>query len=147
MATAEHTSTEPLEFLHNIARVHVDAEHSGGAYALVELTGPKGDMPPLHIHEREDEAFYVLEGRMTVFVADWMIELEAGESAFAPRGVPHVYRVESNEARWLALVSPAGFETFVRQVAATPGLAPAALTEIAAEYGIEILGPPGTLPI
>jgi quercetin dioxygenase-like cupin family protein len=146
MPTAEHTNTEPLEFLHNVAQVHVDAELSGGAYALVELTGPKGDMPPLHLHTREDEAFYVLEGRMTVFLADRMIELKAGESALAPRGVPHVYRVESDGARWLALVSPAGFETFVRQVATTPGLGPAELTKIAAEYGIEILGPPGTLP-
>jgi quercetin dioxygenase-like cupin family protein len=146
MPTAEHTNTEPIEFLHNIARVHVDSGLSDGAYALVELTGPKGDMPPLHLHTREDEAFYVLEGRMTVFVAERAVELEAGESAFAPRDVPHVYRVESDEARWLALVSPAGFEAFVREVAATPGLGPAELTEVASRFGIEILGPPGTLP-
>jgi hypothetical protein len=69
------------------------------------------------------------------------------ESAFAPRGVPHVYRVESDGARWLALASPAGFETFVREVAGADGeLGPAELTGIAARYGIEILGPPGTLP-
>jgi quercetin dioxygenase-like cupin family protein len=144
--TAEHMRAEPLEFLHNIARVHVDGGLSGGAYTLVELTGPKGDMPPLHVHTREDEAFYVLEGRMTVFVAEQAIELGAGQSAFAPRGVPHVYRVESEEARWLALASPAGFEAFIREVAATPGLGPAELTEIASRFGIEILGPPGTLP-
>ena len=68
-------------------------------------------------------------------------------SGFAPRGIPHVYRVESDGARWLALASPAGFETFVREVAQADGeLGPAELTGIAARYGIEVLGPPGTLP-
>jgi quercetin dioxygenase-like cupin family protein len=147
MPTVEHVSTEPLQFLHNVARVHVDAELSGGGYALVELTGPHGDMPPLHVHTREDEAFYVLAGRLTVIAGELEVELHAGDSVLAPRGIPHVYRVDSDEARWLALVSPAGFESFVREVAATgTEVGPAELTEIAARYGIEILGPPGALP-
>jgi hypothetical protein len=58
-----------------------------------------------------------------------------------------VYRVESDEARWLALVAPAGFEAFVREVAAAgTDVDPAVLTDISVRYGIEILGPPGALP-
>jgi quercetin dioxygenase-like cupin family protein len=147
MATVEHARTTALQFLHNVARVHVDGETSGGAVGVVELTGPKGDMPPLHIHTREDETFLVLEGSLTLFVGERTSRLEAGDSSLAPRGVPHVYRVESDGARWLAIASPAGFEAFVREVAgAGTGIGPAELTEISARYGIETLGPPGTLP-
>jgi hypothetical protein len=110
----------------------------------------------LHVHHSEDEAFYVLEGRMTLFVGDSQIEIAAGESAVASRGVPHVYRVDSERARWLAVASPAGFERFVAEVSVPaqelelpdgdPAVDPARLNAVADEYGIEILGPPGALP-
>ena len=68
----------------------------------------------------------------------------------APRGVPHTVRVGDATRRWLVTSTPAGFEAFVRAVgspsrdAPLPG--PGELTRIAAEHGIEILGPPGMLP-
>jgi hypothetical protein len=78
-------------------------------------------------------------------------------AALASRGLPHVYRVESELARWLAIVSPGGFEQFVRRAAVSAPEAvlpptgrpvdPAAFTQLASEYGIEILGPPGSLPV
>ncbi len=154
MSTA--TDTRPLWFIDNVARVHADGDLTGGALGLVELAGRRGDMPPLHVHRRDDEVFYVLEGRMTVFVGDGTVELEAGAAAFAPRGVPHVYRVDSDVARWLAIAAPAGFEAFVREVGEPAGaddlpppgrpVDPAALAGAAERYGIEILGPPGLLP-
>ena len=80
----------------------------------------------------------------------------AGESLFAPRGVPHVYRVESERARMLAVGTPAGFADFVRGVSDEPegdGFAalgrehdPARLAEVAARQRIELLGPPGVMP-
>ena len=115
------------------------------AYALVEMTAPQGDMPPLHVHHRDDEAFYVLDGRLTLFLGERTIELEAGECALAPIGTPHTYRAELDGTRWLVVCSPAGFEEFVRDVAAAER-DPAVLAEISVRYGIEILGPPGTLP-
>ncbi len=156
MSTA--TATQPLWFIDNLARVHLDGDDTRQAYGLVEITGRQGDMPPLHVHHREDECFYVVEGELTVFVGDQQRTLRAGESALAPRGVPHVYRVESSQARWLAIASPSGFERFVREVSEpepAPADAlppegrphdPAALARIAATYDIEILGPPGALP-
>jgi quercetin dioxygenase-like cupin family protein len=149
------TATEMYWFIQNLAVVHVMGEQTGEAWSMVELTGPRGDMPPLHVHQREDEAFYVLEGELTVFVGDQEIHLSPGDCAVAPRGVPHVYRVDSEEARWLGIASP-GFARFVAEAgvpaeAATlppgpPAVSPERLTELAAAYGIEILGPPGTLP-
>jgi quercetin dioxygenase-like cupin family protein len=154
MSTA--TTTESIWFIDNLARVVVDGAVSGGTLAVVELEGRRGDMPPLHVHRREDETFYVLEGRLSLHLPDGSIELGPGEAAFAPKDVPHVYRVESETARWLGIAAPSGFDAFVRDagepapehVLPPQGRVhdPARLAEIAAGYGIELLGPPGTLP-
>jgi Cupin domain len=113
-------------------------------------------MPPLHVHHRDIETFYVMDGELSLFVAGEQLRLGPGRAALAPRGVPHSYRVESEEARWLVITTPAGFESFVREVAEpAPGEQlppagrphdPAVLAQAAAKVGIEILGPPGVLP-
>src|SRR5262245_62090568 len=54
------TTTEAIWFIDNLARVLVDGDASGGTLAVVEVEGRRGDMPPLHVHRREDEVFYVL---------------------------------------------------------------------------------------
>jgi quercetin dioxygenase-like cupin family protein len=156
MSTTTARKPEAIWFIDNLARVLVDGRESAGAVAVVETEGRRGDMPPLHVHEREDEVFYVLEGRFSVHVPGESRELGPGEAAFAPRGTPHAYRVESATARWLAIATPAGFDDFVREAgepAAEEALPPAGrahdpalLTEVAARYGIELLGPPGMLP-
>jgi mannose-6-phosphate isomerase-like protein (cupin superfamily) len=150
-------ASEPIWFIDNLARVLVDGAASDGALAIVELAGREGDMPPLHVHHREDETFVVLEGSLALFLPEGRrIDLGAGEAAVAPRDTPHVYRVESEQARWLAIGTPAGFDAFVREAGEPAGSTtlpperehdPARLSEIAAAYGIEVLGPPGTLPV
>ena len=147
---------EPRWFIDNLARVHVRGDDTDGRYGVVELAGRAGDMPPLHVHHGGDELFYVLEGRMTLFLPGEHVELEAGDAFRAPRDVPHVYRVDSETARWLAFCEPAGFDAFVLETS-EPAAAdelppagrahdPAALAEAGARYGIELLGPPGALP-
>jgi quercetin dioxygenase-like cupin family protein len=145
MLSSTPRSAPPLSFLGNVTRIQVEGAECRNAYALVEMTAPQGDMPPLHVHRRDDEAFYVLEGRLTLFAGEQALELEAGECAVAPCGTPHTYRAELDGTRWLVVCSPAGFEEFVRGVA-TAERDPAVLAEISARHGIEILGPPGTLP-
>lgn len=145
MLRSEPRTAPPLTFLDNLARIHVEGPECRNAYALVEMTAPEGDMPPLHVHHRDDEAFYVLDGRLTLFVGKRAIQLDAGECALAPSGTPHTYRAEADGTRWLVVCSPAGFEGFVRDVAAA-GRDPAVLAGVAMRYGVEILGPPGTLP-
>lgn len=136
-----------LDFLGSPARILVDGATAGGAYCLVETSAPRGDMPPLHVHHGDDETFYILEGRMTLFVGELTIDVPAGSCAFAPRGLPHTYRVESDRARWLVTGSPAGFDAFVRDVAAAGSdVAPSELASISGRHGIELLGPPGMLP-
>jgi quercetin dioxygenase-like cupin family protein len=150
------TSAQPLWFLDDLAYVRVDGEQTGEAFSVVELVGRRGDMPPVHADNRNDETVYVAAGEMTLFVGDRQIALGEGGAGIAPRGVPHAYRVESEQARWLVISSPAGFERFLRAASRpapadelpSPGRAddPEAVVRLAAEYGIEVHGPPGTLP-
>ena len=85
---------------------------TGGQYTLVEVLEPEGEAP-LHVHHREDEAFWVLEGELTFEVGDETIKASPGAFLFGPRDVPHRYTVDSGPAKLLFLLSPAGFEEFI----------------------------------
>ena len=155
MSTSTATG-QPLWFFVNLARVLVTPEESNDSLGIVELTGTRGEMPPLHIHHREDEAFVVLDGELTVYTPGESVTLRAGDAVFAPKGVPHAYRVESERARWLGVSNPAGLASFVLAAsdpAEANDLPPAdrpvdmeRLLAAAEAHGIEIVAPPGTMP-
>ena len=145
---------QPLRFLDTLVQLH--ATHDDCGISLVESRAPYGDSPPLHVHHTEDEAFLVLEGELRLAVGETELSLEAGQSTVAPRGVPHTYRVESEDgARWLVGTARGDFERFVRSLSRpavgqevpersappTPEQA-AALASAAAAHGIELVGPP-----
>ncbi len=145
---------EHLWFLGVLATVKASTETTGGAVAVIEHLAPRGSGSPLHVHSREDEWFYVIEGELTLWVDGRTIVAPAGSFVFGPKGIPHTFTVSSEEARFLLVTEPAGFEQFMRAVgepaarieippAATEPPDVAALTAAAAEYGIEIIGPPG----
>ena len=143
MSITTPTRVETIPFLGARARILAEGDDLG----LVEMLDmPAGDMPPLHVHHEQNEGFYVLDGELTVFLPGREVLLRAGDCLLAPRGVPHAYRVGDTPARALVLSSPGGFEAFVRAVASLPEVDPGALAVTATEHGIEILGPPGTLP-
>ena len=156
MATRATQAPEPLWFIDGLVHIRVSGEETNGQYSLLENHVPRGDMPPLHVHHEEDEVFHVLEGETTLFVPGRAVRLTAGETFRAPRGIPHTYRVESPTARLLVFCSPARFDGFVRAVSERapaeelppPGrpFDPDSFAATAAEYGIELLGPPGALP-
>lgn len=121
-------------------------------FALVEALAFRSAEPPLHIHHREDEAWYVLDGKMTVYVGDDELEATAGCFVFAPRGIPHTFTVDVEPTRVLVFASPAGFEHFAAELGepATSDLPPSGLASpppevlgpVAERYGIEVVGPP-----
>lgn len=74
--------------------------------------------PPLHVHPIFDEVFVVLEGTLAMRVRDEVREIGAGETAFAPGHVPHTFANQSeDDARFLAVMSPGGFEAYFRAMA------------------------------
>ena len=96
--------------------IKASAATTGGAFALFEENEPV-DTPP-HVHEREDELFYVLEGDHVFRVGEEEFRVGPGGLAFAPRGVPHSQRrVVPRTGRVLVLTAPAGLEGFFRELA------------------------------
>ena len=126
-------------------KMHLTGEQTGGQFCLLESVIPPGYATPLHIHDEEDEAFLILEGELEIVVGGQTITVRAGESAFAPRGVPHQLRNASGRpVRGIVVSTPAGFGDFVREAGvpagsgAPPAPAPDQLAATAAQYGIRI---------
>jgi mannose-6-phosphate isomerase-like protein (cupin superfamily) len=119
------------------------AEHTSGAYALGEGIAPPGSGPPMHVHHREDEGFYVLEGTLEIACGDERFVASAGTFALLPRGVPHAFRnATSDTARVLCIQSPAGVEGFFEHlsVLAKDGRPdPAKVDALMQKYEIEFL--------
>ena len=125
---------------------------AAGHLALVEALAFRTTEPPLHVHHREDEAWYILDGQMTFFVGDQALEARTGSFVFAPMGIPHTFTVDVEPTRVLVFAAPAGFERFALELGrvatsddppadlSVPG--PEVLGPVASRYGIEVVGPP-----
>ena len=80
----------PRWFFANLAEVKLTRRASGDQTSIVEISGPPGDMPPLHLHRTDDEAWVVLEGEVSFFAgSNEPVRVAAGGVAFGPKGVAH----------------------------------------------------------
>lgn len=128
----------------------VTGEHTEGQFALIETVECEGCWHPLHVHSREDELVYVLEGQVQFHMDGIWITRRAGESMILPRGREHTYATTSNLARLLILMVPAGLEGYYRELG-QPVNGPCVyqdaerLVIVAARYGIDTTGPPPPL--
>jgi mannose-6-phosphate isomerase-like protein (cupin superfamily) len=131
------------------------SEETGGAYALVEtILPPCSGGPPLHVHSREDELFYVLEGALLVQLGERQVTLTAGWVGYAPRGTPHTFcNPWAAPVRLLGFLTPGVFEGFFEDSAAIsaatpPGGVPdlAAQLAVGRKYGSVVVGPPLAVP-
>jgi quercetin dioxygenase-like cupin family protein len=131
----------------------VRSENTGNRFWLAELSANKGWASPVHVHSREDETFVVLEGALRVCLDDVDHDVPAGATVFLPRQVPHAYAVWSDQARFLALGTPGGFDGWFFETgrpADTRTVPPPAEVEpdwpayVAKlrEYGVDFVGPP-----
>jgi quercetin dioxygenase-like cupin family protein len=152
LATAKATTISFQAAIVALLRT-MDTE-SGKSLVVVERTGRRGEMTPLHVHT-EDEVVHVLEGALTLFVADDSVRLEAGAAFVAPAATPHTFAVESRAVRYLSATvtrSAARYEDFLRAVAVPSESSSSSweetgdlsrLAAIAAPNGIDVLGAPG----
>ena len=145
---------EALWAFGGLATIKADAASTDGRVFVTEQYAPRGAGSPLHIHHREDEWFYVLEGELTFWVGGRIITAAAGAFVYGPRDVAHTFVVSSETARFLLVTEPADFGDFMRAASAPAErleIPPApteppdllALIGLAADHGIEIIGPPG----
>ena len=131
----------------------ITGAESNGAMFVAETLVPPGGGPPPHIHSREDESFYLLEGTLTLTSGEQTMQASAGDFVFLPRGIMHTFKnIGDTHARMLIIVTPAGIEKFFEETfePAEKGAEPGAMSQemlmrflsAAPRYGITLL-PPG----
>ena len=133
----------PIALVGSDLIVKVTGKDSGGAFAIGHLVAGPMSGPPLHVHTREDEWFYILKGEMTFQVGEEQFTAGPGTSVFGPRNVPHTWQnLTSETVEAIALVTPSRFEGFLMELARLKPADPAAVQRLCSEYGNVILGPP-----
>ena len=140
-------------FLGVLSQVRLSGEQTGGAFSVTDNLARRGTASPVHVHDRADETFFVLDGELRVLVGKDDYTAGPGTVAALPRRLGHAYVVTSATARFLTLHTPGGFERFAAEVgepAPALTLPPeptgppdlAGLAQLAARHGITILAPP-----
>jgi quercetin dioxygenase-like cupin family protein len=112
------------------------AAETGGAYTLIEVLAAPGGGPPPHIHDNEEETFYVIDGTFEILLGERLVRAERGAFALVPRGTVHRFRcIGDGPGRMLVLFTPGGIERFFREAGrAAVGDSPAPAID-AAEIG------------
>jgi quercetin dioxygenase-like cupin family protein len=103
-------------FLSDVNSILVSGDDTNGEFCVVHCAVKKDDGPPLHLHEKEDESFYVLDGEIEMTLGTETISVKSGGYVFAPRGIPHTFKVKSDTAKFLVTAYPAGFDSFVKEL-------------------------------
>ena len=99
-----------------LAVIKATAADTAGQMSILEITEPPNAEAPLHVHHREYESFWILEGSPTFEVGDRTIQASPGDYLFGPRDIPHRYTTGPDGCRMLFILTPGGFEEVVRAV-------------------------------
>lgn len=126
----------------------VSGTDTGGDLCIYDTTRASKGGPALHVHHAQDEWFYVIRGEFVVKVGDDLVKIGPGDSAFAPRRIPHTFAmVSEGPGQMLILFQPAGtMEDFFYQMSRLGPEIPAnmesRLKRLFEQHGMEIIGPP-----
>jgi quercetin dioxygenase-like cupin family protein len=130
------------------------AGDTNGELAVSLVTQPPGTASPLHVHTREAEAWYLLDGTMTYLAGGQLFDLAAGDFIYLPRDVPHAFRTTgASPVRFLGLTLPGGLMDLYDEVGIPAeqrrlpdhGVTPqdvARWMELGPRYGLRVVGPP-----
>ena len=130
------------DVLGSVTRIVLDAEATGGGLTLVEITDKPGGGVPLHVHEREDETFMVVDGAVEFTVNGKTTVGGPGTVMWGPRNVPHAFKmVGSTPSRIFVAMTPSGMEKMFEELHGLPADPPdlARVAEICGRYGITFL--------
>jgi quercetin dioxygenase-like cupin family protein len=86
------------------------ADETGGQFSCIDITVRKGTEIPPHMHTRDDESFYILEGEILCHIGGRKYSAKQGEFVFLPRNIPHTWEALTDTLRFLLLITPAGGE-------------------------------------
>ncbi|MEO6315285.1 MAG: cupin domain-containing protein [Chitinophagaceae bacterium] len=133
----------------NVLDLKVSGTDNNNGFALFEQTSlSPGRGTPLHVHHKQDEVFYVLEGNYYFQVGEEKFQLGAGDSIFMPMKVPHAWTQVSEKGKMMVLFQPAGkMENFFITVAGMgQEPTPAGMAKCFADNEMQIVGPPLQVP-
>lgn len=94
----------------NLLTIITSASETNGAFSLVKNVMRKGFEPPLHVHTREDESNLIMKGEILFTVGDKTIHAKAGDYIHLPKNVPHTFKLLTDTAETLLVITPGGFE-------------------------------------
>ncbi len=108
-----------LNVLGDRVTVKLSGGETVGSYTILEQESDPGHGPPMHVHHKEDEAFYVLEGEYEFHIGGRVIRARAGAFLYGPREIPHRFQVVGpGRGRILVFIQPAGIEYFYEEISA-----------------------------
>lgn len=91
--------------------IKTTSAQTDNAYSITEIESFPGNGPPPHIHHKEDECFYIVEGAFTVILADRVFDVADGDYIRIPRGTPHTFKnVGAIPGKMVVMLSPGGLE-------------------------------------
>lgn len=99
----------------NLVTFLVQSAETSGAFSFIRCTLKKGFEPPLHIHSKEDESSYVLDGEILYQAGDQDFHAKAGDMVHLPKHIPHSFTPMTDTVTLLLLITPGGFEDMFRQ--------------------------------
>lgn len=140
----EDRTGDPQRIGPDLSLVKISARDTDGAFSLFEYAGNAQGGPPLHVHSDQDEIFVVREGRYLFQCGDERTMLNAGDTIFLPRGIPHSFRQMSATGHLQYMYTPAGnMEAFFAALANLDDIPPPEIAgALFAAHGMTIVGPP-----
>lgn len=103
-------------YIGHLMSILLSARDTNGAFSLIHGYEIKGLEPPAHIHTKEDESFYILNGEIKYTVGKEVFNAKPGDWIFLPRNIQHSFQVQSEQAEVIIQLSPGGFEEYFREM-------------------------------
>ena len=103
-------------YIGHLMSILISSKDTNGAYSLIHGYEIKGLEPPPHVHTKEDESFYILDGEINYTVDEEVFNARRGDWIFLPRNVQHSFQVQSDQAEVIIQLSPGGFEEYFKEM-------------------------------